>query len=287
MIDQDFCVFILTHGRPDRVVTYRTLRDQGYTGEIFIIIDNEDDTADRYRELFGDRVIMFDKLAVSKTFDSGDNFSDRRTIIYARNACFDIARDLGFTYFLQLDDDYTTFSYTFTESLKYHRKPVLDSLDDLFGYMLDYYKSIPAVTIAFGQGGDLLGGKHGGDGSRVWIKRKAMNTFFCSTERPFEFVGRVNEDVNTYTSEGNRGLLFCTIFNVAITQATTQASSGGMTEMYLNEGTYIKSFYTVMYCPSFTRITMMGHYHKRIHHRITWNHAVPKIIEEKYRKTAV
>lgn len=26
----DFCAFILTHGRPDKVLTYRTLRRAGY-----------------------------------------------------------------------------------------------------------------------------------------------------------------------------------------------------------------------------------------------------------------
>ena len=29
-----------------------------------------------------------------------------RAIVYARNACFDLAKDLGITYFIQLDDDY-------------------------------------------------------------------------------------------------------------------------------------------------------------------------------------
>ncbi|EFI4081186.1 TPA: hypothetical protein J5F60_004390 [Escherichia coli] len=40
----DFCVFILTHGRPDKVLTYRTLRRAGYTGKIFIVVDDEDKT---------------------------------------------------------------------------------------------------------------------------------------------------------------------------------------------------------------------------------------------------
>ncbi|GCZ20856.1 TPA: hypothetical protein N6771_000356 [Escherichia coli] len=40
----DFCAFILTHGRPDKVLTYRTLRRAGYTGKIFIVVDDEDKT---------------------------------------------------------------------------------------------------------------------------------------------------------------------------------------------------------------------------------------------------
>ena len=40
----DFCAFILTHGRPYKVHTYQTLRKAGYTGKIYIVIDNEDKT---------------------------------------------------------------------------------------------------------------------------------------------------------------------------------------------------------------------------------------------------
>ncbi|EFN6257501.1 hypothetical protein FVI12_21595 [Escherichia coli] len=43
----DFCAFILTHGRPDKVLTYRTLRRAGYTGKIFIVVDDEDKTRKR------------------------------------------------------------------------------------------------------------------------------------------------------------------------------------------------------------------------------------------------
>ena len=49
---------------------------------------------------------MFDKLEISKKFDEFDNFDDRRAIVYARNASFEIAKKLGLKYFLQLDDDY-------------------------------------------------------------------------------------------------------------------------------------------------------------------------------------
>ena len=42
-----FAAFILTHGRPDNVVTYKTLRACGYTGDVFFIVDNEDATVDR------------------------------------------------------------------------------------------------------------------------------------------------------------------------------------------------------------------------------------------------
>lgn len=88
-MNEKFAVFILSHGRPNNVITLNTLKKCGYTGDWYIVIDNEDDTAEEYYKNFGrERVIMFDKLAVAQTFDTADTFEDRRTIVYARNACF-------------------------------------------------------------------------------------------------------------------------------------------------------------------------------------------------------
>lgn len=278
----DFAVFILTHGRADKVITYRTLERCGYTGPVYIVIDNEDKQADRYRELYGDKVIVFDKAAIAETFDEGDNFGDRRAVIYARNACFDIARRLGVTYFVELDDDYYEFQYKINEQHEYPRDhfTVRIGLDAVFCAFLDYYKSIDAMSIATAQGGDYFGG---GDGFGK-PRRKCMNSFFCSTNRPFQFVGRINEDVNTYTWFQGLGNLFLTLPFVMLNQLDTQANGGGMTGLYLDSGTYVKSFYTVMYAPSSVKIRTMGAKHKRLHHSINWDCTVPCILSEEYRK---
>ena len=111
-----------------------------------------------------------------------------------------------------------------------------------------------------------------------------MNFFICSTDRPFNFIGRINEDVNTYVSLGSKGDLFQTICDLRLEQLDTQSNTGGLTEFYLDGGTYVKSFYTVMFAPSCTRINLMGNKHKRLHHRISWNNAIPVILDEKYKK---
>jgi hypothetical protein len=279
----NFCIFILTHGRPNNVYTYNTLRKHGYTGKIYIVIDNEDKTVKEYYKKFGKEVIMFDKKAIAKTIDEGDNFNDRRAIIYARNACFNIAKDLGYTYFIELDDDYTDFRYKLDAKGDHINKTDIKNLDSIFKIMLNYYKIIPALSIALAQGGDFLGGKDGNAAKKPQF-RKCMNTFICSTEREFKFYGRINEDVNTYTNLGNKGGLFLTIPNIAIQQKTTQHNKGGMTDIYFNNGTYIKSFYSVMYNPSNTCICMMISNHPRLHHSISWDNAVPKIISDNYKR---
>lgn len=285
MAKNKFAVFILTHGRADHVITYRTLRRQGYTGDIYLIVDNEDDDLGSYLAQYEDQVIVFDKLAIAQTFDQGDNFNDRRAVIYARNASFQIAKDLGLDYFLQLDDDYRKFEFRFDASFAYCNLSI-KSLDQLFNIVLEFYKAIPALSVCFAQTGDFIGGPDGQLGKKIWAKRKAMNTFFCATERPFQFFGRVNEDVNTYVTLGNRGGLFITVSSVVIGQQPTQHNTGGMSEMYLSEGTYWKTFYSVMYAPSCVKVSETGSRYRRIHHRISWNEAVPYILREEHQKTS-
>lgn len=277
----DFCAFILTHGRPDKVLTYKTLLNAGYTGKIYIVIDNEDKTEARYRENFGDMVLQFDKAAAAQTFDEGDNFNDRRAIIYARNSCWDLARKVGCKYFIQLDDDYTHFNSRFKSDGTPCSGMIRSMMDELLSSMIEFYEAAPALSVAMGQGGDYIGGGVRGLG------RKCMNTFVCSVDRQFVFFGRINEDVNTYTTSGRRGDLFFTAFQAFVTQEVTQKSSGGMTSLYLDSGTYIKSFYSVMYCPSSVKIGELGDNrspHYRIHHKINWTATVPKIIRESHRK---
>ena len=110
-----------------------------------------------------------------------------------------------------------------------------------------------------------------------------MNTFFCKTSRPFTFIGRMNDDVNTYTTLGATGNLFLTIANIDIVQVPTQQVEGGNSEAYLEYGTYLKSFYSVMCMPSSVKISMMGEQHQRIHHIIDWETCVPKIISWRFK----
>ena len=107
-----------------------------------------------------------------------------------------------------------------------------------------------------------------------------MNSFVCDTQKPFLFRGRINDDVNTYVSLGRTGDLFFTDMQLQLEQLQTQTNPGGMTELYLDSGTYVKSFYTVMAAPSCTTIGLMGRFNKRLHHNINWRKAVPLIIPE-------
>lgn len=302
MKHDNFCILILTHGRPDKIHTLKTLDRHGYTGDWFIVVDNEDETVYKYIENFGDKVVIFDKQQIADTFDEADNFNDHRAIFYARNASFGIARKLGYQYFMQLDDDYDSFRWRMSPEIEYSSKMLsvnkkYNSLDKVIEIMLDFFISVPRLkSVCMAQSGDFIGGA----GSKMitdQYRRKVMNSFICDIDRPFEFQGRVNEDVNAYTSLASRGNLFLTTAFVSLNQKTTQSNSGGMSEMYIDSGTYIKTFYSVMIHPSGVKVSVLFNTSARkgvgpktnlayrIHHRINWNNTAPKIVRQNIKKS--
>lgn len=283
MLPPDFAAFILTHGRPDNVRTFATLRRHGYTGPIYLVVDDEDDDLPEYRARYGTAVVVFDKAAVSAETQKADNRPGHAgVVVFARNACFAIARDLGVRTFVQLDDDYTMFHFRF-DGRDVFRHVGMCNLDAVFAAMVRFYESTPFHAFAMVQGGDMFGGYT----KSIRMFRKAMNSFICSTDRPFAFIGRINEDVNAYVSLGSQGALFGSINQVCIEQVQTQASVGGMTDVYRAQGTYAKSFYPVLFNPASVRVSVMrSARNPRIHHRIDWNATVPKIVHARHRKRA-
>lgn len=285
---ENFATFILSHGRADNVITYNTLRRQNYTGKIYIIVDDEDETIKEYKKLYKDEVIVFNKQKAIDMTDSADVLNKRNSVVYARNYAYKIAEQLELDCFLVLDDDYSIFTNVFDNDRNYITKNVaIKNLDNYFISMIRFLNHSNADCVAMSQGGDYIGGA----GSKVAklhtqgkLSRKAMNAFFLKTNKPLVFSGRINEDVNMYINEGSIGKLIFTYPRMRLEQMQTQKNSGGLTDIYLDVGTYVKSFYSILYQPSCVRLMMMGAKNRRIHHKVIWKHAVPLIISQQYKK---
>lgn len=289
MTKNDFCVFILTHGRADNVMTARTLKREGYTGRTYFVIDDQDDQTDRYRENFGaDNVFVFDKSRCAERIDTMENRGKLNGVVFARNAVWDIARQVGVKYFCVLDDDYKQFCFRWINGDKLDWVDCND-LDSVFSAMVDFLIASKADTVAMAQAGDFVGGI-GSTAATHPLLRKAMNVFFFRADRECRFIGMTNEDVNMYVLANLRGRLILTLTSVMIVQMVTQTNKGGLTDIYLQDGTYVKSFYSVMCAPSCVKISMLHGgtkdtaQHWRIHHHVCWENCAPKIISAKWRK---
>ena len=286
-----FATFILTHGRADNVLSYRALKKGGYTGKIYLLVDNEDKQIQKYLDNYNDEVIVFDKKKVAESVDACDNYGKRNSVVFARNYNFTIAKELGLTHFWQLDDDYSQFGWAISNDGDYITSNVATlRLDPIISACLDFLDDSNATSVAFAQGGDFIGG---GEGRFARLakegrfSRKAMNSFFFRSDANVTFRGRVNDDVNLYVECGRRGELFITIPRLRLWQPQTQTEAGGCTDIYLEMGTYIKSFYSVLVAPSCIKIAAMGSKHRRIHHMVQWDRACPVILDEKHRKPRI
>lgn len=282
----DFCVFIVSHGRPNNVKTIKTLKNAGYTGKLYIVLDDTDKTIDQYIKNFSkENIIVFNKeKAIEETDIMMQKNASRKAVVFARNQLHTIAERIGVKFFLELDDDYTDFEIRKIEENKLKTISIKKNIDQLFEACVSFVENTPTMVLALAQGGDFIGGAESDYAKKLTLKRKAMNSFFIDVNKKFKFLGLINEDTNMYVHLGNQGKLIFTVTNPMIVQTTTQQNAEGLTDIYLFLGTYVKSFYTVMLAPSCCSIAMMGDKHKRIHHKVCWRKCVPLILSENIKK---
>ena len=281
MNNSDYAVIIPTHGRYDRVFTIDSLRKSGYTGDIYLLCDDEDKQLEQYKEKYGDKVIVFSKDEYIGKFDKMDNFGNKACVVYARNAMWDAAKKIGLKFFIVADDDYTMYRFRIDNKQCYRTNIQIKNMDAVFNAYFDFLKKSNVDTVCFAQDGDYIGGFSNSKISGGYKPyRKMMNLYFFNVDRPLEFKGTINEDLTSSVTEGVLGKKILTCMMTSLLQKETQSNLGGLTEIYLELGTYVKSFYSVMAAPSCVKVALMGDKQMRLHHAVTWKNAVPKIIRE-------
>lgn len=279
---EEFAVFILSHGRAKEMTTVNMLKRYKYTGKYFIVLDNEDEQIKDYIRRYGkNNIIVFDKKKIEQSMDTGDNGGSLKCGVFARNFIIDEADKMGYKYHLQLDDDYNGYCFRYVKDGRLRSSKVTD-LDKFFKESLRYLINGDLDCLGYGVASDYTGGIN----SKVMkgFCRKSMNTFFLRADRKFYFVARMNDDVTTNLVNNKIGKKIITVLYAMVSMPATQRMKGGMTDVYTDEGTYMKSFYSVMFEPSACKVDATMKKVKRVHHSITWNNISPKILNERYKK---
>lgn len=285
MIDmkKDFAVFILSHGRAYNVKTVKMLKKNNYTGDYYVVIDDEDEMEDLYREEFGEHILQFCKVDYAEKTDTGDTDNDRRVGVFARNAIQDFADELGYKYHLQLDDDFSEIAYRWDNGDGKLGYVNCGNLDKTFEILVEFMEKTPITWLSLSLSSYYLGGVK----SKNWQKGlipKTMGSFLMRRDEKVMFRMRMNDDITTTLLNWQRGKMCFSVLNLMVQTPPTQTEKGGMTEIYTDNGTYRKSFYSVMCCPSFVKVGKQGIKNYRIHHTINWNNCTPMILNEKWKK---
>ena len=308
MTVNDFVILILSHNRPQYLKnhTWHWLDIIGSTARRVVVLSDDDPQIEEYKKEYGeDSVAVFSKVDVEKKYDIdlidcywGKSLS-RKATVWARNEQFKIARDLGYRWFIVLDDDYRQLFVRRPVVLKngkdhfasVNEKFYATRYDELSVFdhcCLKYFELLNSApwlyATAFAQCGDFIGGIKASIISKQPWKWKAMNVFFCDTEKEYRFYGRFNDDVNAYILNGRRGQMSLTLPAPVVNQELTQKSKGGMTDIYKTFGTYVKSLTSAVACPSSVSVACMGTISRRIHHMVNWTDMCPRVLDKRYCK---
>lgn len=274
----DFAFVILCWKRPQALYTLKYLKEINWVGKIFFAIDNGDPTKEEYIQAAKKNNI--DYFTFDKDTEVSDQMYNQKLnsgAVCTRKIVENIIREKGYRFFCVLDDDYTRLDY-------YNRKKVgKTALEKLVNAQCDILDKIPFVSVvSLAQKGEAVAGTEYFY-KNVKFKLKAMNWWMCCTDKPVEYAGIMNDDVNAGILLSKYGNLSVQYGGVFIQQASQK--TGGMKDIYAQgSAMYQKAMFSLMLAPSFCKLNYLRSYHdgkesKRIYHQIERKYAYPYIVE--------
>lgn len=276
---RDFAVFILSHGRANQQLTVEMLEKCSYSGRLYIIVDDEDAQKDIYKAIYGEKVIVFSKKEIESTFDTMTNQKEYRSVVYARNVCYEIANKLDAKYVLMCDDDISSLLFRVFNGEKLKGYKIKD-IDKLFESMIEYISSANLAALGFSQEGAYVGGASSKK-YREGCNRLVSQMFLIDMTKKVPFRGIFNEDFNYSIDVGVAGEVALSTMLVSIKSPKRMTNEGGLHDLYVDNGVYVREFYSKIAHPGTVRIEVKGH---DLTFRTNRDSDVPKIISSSYRK---
>lgn len=278
-------VYIISHGRPNNQKTYNLLRSRGYTGNIKIVVDNEDKTIiDYYKAVESDantEIGVFNKQEFIDSTDTGMLEPMRNFAVFARNAVEQDARESGYDYFWVFDDDLTSIRLRYIEGDSLKSLSITMNLDKIFSMVENYVKDANIDTLSFGTANNYIGGK-----DTVFIEnskhRMCYNVFLRKTSSPVDWLLNMCEDRITSLKYSTLGQVWMQLLCIQIDTAPIGGKiDGGNSEVYrtLNELTQV--FFPIVTFPNCNKIRFIkGHF---VNTYVEPN-MCPKIVSDRYRE---
>lgn len=278
----DFVIFICTHGRPDRQHTYDTLKRAGYTGKIVFVVDDEDDSVSELRKNFPDDIIMrFCKQYILEKSPTVSQIPNRKTILYAKNACEEFAQAMKLDSFVIADDDITNFRYRYIENESVKSSDCISQFDKIIDIYNEFMLSNNLIAVGFGiaqyyfSGVDCMT-------ENLWKWRVPYNFVFRNASKEILWQSDYGEDIVTAITYADKGEYMMCCPNVQQTIKPLGKMDDGMAEVYRSISSFKLAEYGFVYHPS----AEPPKYYKD--HWMSWikrDNAFPKLISSNYKKS--
>lgn len=194
---------------------------------------------------------MFNKQDYINTTDTCTNKTIRKVAVYARNACYDLARAIGKRFFFVVDDDLKFIQSKRQEGRKLKGKKI--GKDHVFR-VLDAYVEWQAKSgfsaVGFAGVGEFLGGTASQIIKRG-VARILQNFYCCDAEQRIDFKSVFCEDITTAVLSCNRGKM---VVSPSVVMAAFNVGKGTSIADYDGQG-YEYNFSCVMLAPASYKVT--------------------------------
>lgn len=276
----DYAVFIISHKRPE-VETLKALEKLNYTGDYFIVIDDADPTIEEYKSRYGEHILIFSKEEILQETDTIDNAKILTSATYARNYCIKAAREKGYKYLVNLDDDIKSFGLRYSQNEKLLTAKIKD-IGRVFEIYIEFMESAKFTCTAFIMSGRLIGGLNNPLVKNCFYSRPT-NCLIMRSSTPL-FKSIVCEDVVYALDNNEKGFLTYGLMPIVITagKPCTGNSGGGMAEYYSTQKEYTQFFHIKIIKPTAVSLKICSSGKVKV--RFDEKYFLPKILSEELKK---
>lgn len=279
----NFAVFILSHKRADRVETYDTLRKGGYSGKIYVVVDNQDPMLERYQERFLDDVLVFDKQTYIDSSETLETTRMKSSAVYARNAIEQYAKDFELDVFGMFDDDVVNMRYRWVEEETVRSLSVRGGLDSVFEYYGQYMLDTDIACTSFPFTMFYVSGVHDLD-KRITECRHTYQIHIRNVHKPVEWIGIINHDTISQLLTMKLGYIWWSIPHLVFDAKPMNKESGGLKEVYDALKDFDMAFLAVIACPDCCKITTSNGQRSTLQIKENKYASYPMIVSQRYKK---
>lgn len=275
-------VFICTHGRPDKQITLDVLRKAGYTGKIYLVVDDEDITVDRLHENYPDvEILMFHKQHYVDTVDKGTNEDQRKCILYAKCFCEDKAIELCLDAFAMADDDMPSFRYRYIEDGTLKSQRIHSTFDGIVKSYVEFMLSGDLTAVGFGFAQFYFTGVEAFSAKNTEKYRIPYTFVFRNPKYRVNWMSWFGEDIVTAVYHNKIGHKMLAVPYVQQDIVSIGQEDGGMKDVYDKNSSIRLAMQNTMYLPVELRPYQ---YKGRFMASIKREHAFPKLISSSFKK---
>lgn len=276
-------VFICTHGRPNSQHTLHLLRNSGYTGKIYLIVDDEDNTLQELMlKTYGQaQIVEFCKQEYITKSDTGTNENQRKCILYAKNFCEDLAQNMKLDAYVIADDDILNFRFRYPEDGSLKSQKVLTTMDEVMDAYYQVMIDCDMVATGFGFTQFYFSGSESFGNENMQKYRVPYNFVFRNAKHRVDWMSWFGEDIITAVYYGRIGQLWTALPYVQQEIVALASASGGMKDTYDGNSSARLAMQNVMYLPAELKAYL---YKGKFMASIKREQAFPKLISSSFKK---